>query len=354
MKKAVLREDLMAVTKDLTQSMVLSQMLYWTKTLDQVNQLIFEENKRLAEESQPQCEYNYGWIWKSAREMQEDLMMAFTEDSIRKAFLSLSECGLLMKRNNPKVRYDRKLQYRVDLLFLRRKLKECGWAMTDFVLSDTYSEIETIPPNTECIPPNTEWKPRIAESIPPNAETITETTNKITTHTLPPNPLKGAVSAKASSVVEGKSPHTEKPDTENPESGKSTDREFESFYSSYPRKVAKPQAKKAWSKNKCVLAEVLPALEQHKKTWKDPQFVPYPATWLNQRRWEDETIVKQESGVFTKQESPVETIKNNGWVDDFWTWLHQEQGRTDIERDYLGSIEDRWLIEFIKHKRDLF
>jgi hypothetical protein len=95
-------------------------------------------------------------------------------------------------------------------------------------------------------------------------------------------------------------PHTEKPDTENPESGKpattkyylskertkgeqkpeeqTTDSEFESFYSSYPRKVAKPQAKKAWSKNKCVLAEVLPALEQHKKTWKDPQFVPYPAT----------------------------------------------------------------------------
>ena len=344
MKKAVLREDLMAVTKDLTQSMVLSQMLYWTKTLDQVNQLIFEENKRLAEESQPQCEYNYGWIWKSAREMREDLMMAFTEDSIQKAFSALSACGLLMKRNNPKIRYDRKLQYRVDLLLLRRKLKECGWAMTDFVLSDTYSEIETIPPITECIPPITEWKPPIAESIPPIAETITETTNKITTHTLPPNPLKGAMSVKASSVVEEKATHSE----------------FESFYLSYPRKVAKPQAKKAWTKNKCVLAEVLPALEQQKKTWKDPQFVPYPATWLNQRRWEDETIVKQESNGYAKQaniqqsNSPAETIKNNGWIDEFWTWLHNDQERTDIERDYLGSIEERWLIGFIKTKEDLF
>ena len=178
-------------------------------------------------------------------------------------------------------------------------------------------------------------------------------------------------------------PHTEKPDTENPESGKpattkyylskertkgeqkpeeqTIDSEFESFYSSYPRKVAKPQAKKAWSKNKCVLAEVLPALEQHKKTWKDPQFIPHPATWLNQRRWEDETIIKQESNGYAKQEStfqqpnsPAETIKNNGWIDDFWTWLHQEQGRTDIERDYLGSVEDRWLVEFIKSKEELF
>ena len=351
MKKAVLREDLMAVTKDLTQSMVLSQMLYWTKTLDQVNQLIFEENKRLAEESQPQCEYNYGWIWKSAREMREDLMMAFTEDSIQKAFSALSACGLLMKRNNPKVRYDRKLQYRVDLLLLRRKLKECGWAMTDFVLSDTYAEIETIPPITECIPPITEWNPCIAESIPPIAETITETTNKITTHTLPPNPLKGAVNANAPLVVERKSPHTE-----NPDAGKLTDSEFESFYSSYPRKVAKPQAKKAWSKNKCVLAEVLPALERHKKTWNDPQFVPYPATWLNQRRWEDETIVKQESKSLQQptKETPASIIKNNGWVDDFWAWLHTDQERPDIERDYLAAVEDRWLIDFIRHKQEMF
>ena len=154
--------------------------------------------------------------------------------------------------------------------------------------------------------------------------------------------------AETQKVNDDKSHPTEKPQ------GGNTDSEFESFYSSYPRKVAKPQAKKAWSKNKCVLAEVLPALEQHKKTWKDPQFVPYPATWLNQRRWEDETIVKQESSVFTKQESPVETIKNNDWVDDFWTWLHQEQGRTDIERDFLGSVEERWLVEFIKHKQELF
>lgn len=172
-------------------------------------------------------------------------------------------------------------------------------------------------------------------------------------------------------------PHTENPDTENPESGKpattkyylskertkgeqkpeeqTTNVEFESFYLSYPRKVAKPQAKKAWSKNKCVLAEVLPALEQHKKTWKDPQFIPHPATWLNQRRWEDEQpIVKQESTFQQQANSPAETIKNNGWIDDFWTWLHQEQVRTDIERDYLGSVEDRWLVEFIKSKEELF
>lgn len=136
--------------------------------------------------------------------------------------------------------------------------------------------------------------------------------------------------------------------------------EFDVFYIAYPRKVSKANAKKAWEKNKCKLSEILPALENHKKTWKDPQFIPHPATWLNQRRWEDETIVKQESNVYAKQaniqqsNSPAETIRNNGWIDEFWTWLHNDQERTDIERDYLGSIEERWLIGFIKTKEELF
>lgn len=334
MKKAVLREDLMAVTKDLTQSMVLGQMLYWTKTLDAVNEMIFEENKRLAEENLEQYDYNYGWIWKSAKEMREDLMMAFSEDAIQKAFSVLSASGLLMKRNNPKVRYDRKLQYRIDLVFLRRKLKDCGWEMTDFILANNDSEMKTIPPITECIPPITEWKPPIAESIPPIAETITETTNKITTQTTPPTPLKGAVSVSSVSVVENKSIS-----------------EFETFYSNYPRKVAKPNARKAWDKNKCVLAEVLPALEKHKKTWNDPQFIPHPATWLNQRRWEDDVLVKQESSTPKGRMTPAEAVKQNGWTDEFWTWLHGTMDRADIQRDYLTTVEDRWLVEFIAFKK---
>jgi hypothetical protein len=174
MKKAVLREDLMVVTKDLTQALVLGQMLYWTKTLDKVNDWLFEENKRLADADLPQHNYNYGWIYKSAREMKEDLMNAFSEDAIGRAFAALTSKGILMKRNNPIVRYDRKLHYRVDLVLLRRLLKESGYDMTDF-------KLETIPQDAECIPQGAEWIPRIAESIPQGAETITEiiTENKI-------------------------------------------------------------------------------------------------------------------------------------------------------------------------------
>ncbi len=170
MKKAVLREDLMKITGDVVQAMVLGQMLYWTKTLDKVNDWLFEENKRLAEADLPQHEYNYGWIWKSAKEMREDLMFAFSEDAIQRAFSSLTQTGLLMKRNNPVLKYDRKLHYRIDLLFLRRKLKESGWEMTDFILDSTPQDAVSIPQG--------------AESMTLCAETITEikveTSNKET------------------------------------------------------------------------------------------------------------------------------------------------------------------------------
>lgn len=166
MKKAVLREDMMALTQEVTQAMVLGQMLYWTKTLDKVNDWLFEENKRLAEVELPQHEYNYGWIYKSAREMREDLMNAFSEDAIQRAFSALVTKGVFMKRHNPIVRYDRKLQYRIDIIFLRRLLKDRGYEMTDFQLA-------TIPQEAAFIPQG-------AVSITQGAETITETITKIT------------------------------------------------------------------------------------------------------------------------------------------------------------------------------
>lgn len=72
---------------------------------------------------------------------------------------------------------------------------------------------------------------------------------------------------------------------------------FENFWSAYPRKVAKPEALKAWIKHKPdaeLAAAIVKGLETAKrsKDWlKDEgQFIPHPATWLNNRRWEDEAV----------------------------------------------------------------
>lgn len=65
------------------------------------------------------------------------------------------------------------------------------------------------------------------------------------------------------------------------------------FWDAYPRKVGKPAAKKAWNgvrpQNQDTVEAMAEGLGLWERFWKkkDKEFVPHPATWLNQRRWED-------------------------------------------------------------------
>ncbi len=76
---------------------------------------------------------------------------------------------------------------------------------------------------------------------------------------------------------------------------KSLDNGFEEFWQAYPKKVGKDAAAKSWSKTKARIDDVLPALTWQKESdqWRrnDGQFIPNPATYLNQGRWQDEQPV---------------------------------------------------------------
>ena len=76
---------------------------------------------------------------------------------------------------------------------------------------------------------------------------------------------------------------------------------FSLFWAAYPKKKSKGEAEKAFIKIKpdnVLLDKILKAIEAQKKSpdWiKDSgQFIPYPATWLNGKRWEDETTIPPE------------------------------------------------------------
>ena len=70
---------------------------------------------------------------------------------------------------------------------------------------------------------------------------------------------------------------------------------FDRFWDSYPRKEAKQTAKKAFEKlnpDEDLFQTMLEAIERFKGSaqWREEngRFIPHPATWINQRRWEDE------------------------------------------------------------------
>lgn len=60
----------------------------------------------------------------------------------------------------------------------------------------------------------------------------------------------------------------------------------------YPRRVAKKDARKAWLKIPPTQhSKILIALFEWRRIWQDRgeiEYIPYPASWLNGERWEDE------------------------------------------------------------------
>lgn len=89
----------------------------------------------------------------------------------------------------------------------------------------------------------------------------------------------------------------DEPDRPSKEDGPNWQKQFEEFYSKYPKKVKKQNVKKWFQKNKPsgeLFSSMMSSLEQFRgcKDWlKDKgQYIPYPSTWLNQQRWQDEGI----------------------------------------------------------------
>ena len=77
---------------------------------------------------------------------------------------------------------------------------------------------------------------------------------------------------------------------------------FARFWETYPVKVKKPVAKIEWNKlvDPCVelYEKIIAAVERYKQTsrWKENNgaYIPYPETFLQDRRWEDEIRVTEQ------------------------------------------------------------
>jgi hypothetical protein len=83
----------------------------------------------------------------------------------------------------------------------------------------------------------------------------------------------------------------------SPTSGGNYSEDFETFWKSYPRRVGKGAAWKTWQAAKksktlpaveILIAAVTAAAKTEQWTSGGGKYIPHPATWLTQRRWEDE------------------------------------------------------------------
>lgn len=70
---------------------------------------------------------------------------------------------------------------------------------------------------------------------------------------------------------------------------------FDEFWAKYPKKRSKGQAERAWVKiapDDALFAQIIEGLERAKRSrdWikEGGRYIPYPATWLNAKGWEDD------------------------------------------------------------------
>jgi hypothetical protein len=101
---------------------------------------------------------------------------------------------------------------------------------------------------------------------------------------------------------------------------------FELFWSAYPRRVAKKDAKAAFTKamKKTTMDAILSALEwqREQEGWqqRDPdgvlRHVPHPASWLNGERWDDERPQKKNTAAIVPFMTPTCGSCVDGWRED--------------------------------------
>lgn len=131
-KKAVLREDLLAITGDFRKAIILNQFIYWSERVSDADKFIEKENEIAKNNGEEERELFYGWIYKTADELAEEIMLGLSASQVRRYVRDLVDMGFISKRNNPKYKWDRTLQYRVNLVNIAKALKEKGYPLSEY------------------------------------------------------------------------------------------------------------------------------------------------------------------------------------------------------------------------------
>jgi len=141
-KKVVIKEELVKLTGDYKLAIVLNQMIYWSERIADFDEFIKEEQDAFNKEVIDQ-EYQYGWIYKSALELSDECMITNSETTMRRYLTKLVETGYLYERKNPKFRWDKTMQYRLNVKKLQIDLHQIGFELEGYRKSISFGFVPT-------------------------------------------------------------------------------------------------------------------------------------------------------------------------------------------------------------------
>ena len=143
LKRVVIKQELVELTGDYRAALILNQFIYWTERMRDTDKYIREEKERaIKEDISVDISESNGWIYTSAEELNDELMVGMSKPTIRKYIKQLIEQGYIHERQNPKYKWDKKTQYRLNLYNIQLDLAKLGYALEGYSLLPNIQIIE--------------------------------------------------------------------------------------------------------------------------------------------------------------------------------------------------------------------
>lgn len=155
LRRVVIKEELVALTGDFLNAIILQQLLFWSERVKDFDIFILEERKRSEKSGTPiNMQPTRGWIYKKADELSEETMLGLAPGNIRNRIKKLEAQGYIMSRLNPEHKWDKTYQYRVDLLKIQRDLLKKGYFLEGYKinLDDIFDKADLM--KAEIVPSN--------------------------------------------------------------------------------------------------------------------------------------------------------------------------------------------------------
>lgn len=174
LKRAVIKEELIAITGNYVDAIILNQFLYWAERINDFDAYQKEEQE-IAEKSGVEFnpEFTHGWIFKSANALSDETMLGLSISNMRKHIRSLVSAGFIQERRNPKYKWDKTMQYRVNLNAIQAALHNAGYTLEGYRMNETFSNLKS--PSSKTEDQSAQNRTAIPETT---SETTIETTNK--------------------------------------------------------------------------------------------------------------------------------------------------------------------------------
>lgn len=292
----------------LNAAVFLQQLHYWT-----------EEKSRNRDRYKDSFQGGYFWVYNSIEEWLKQLPFLGSKATFKRLLAELQEKGILVIECHNKAGFDKTNWYRINYLRLEQITKSVShaWAQNEPTIGSkcTNGEAQNEPTYTRDY---TETTTKILNTPfnPPTGETSERDQNSVSDF----SQTTGRVIADQGNAIAEQSnqpPQTTEPKTPAPSSAAPpSPAGFDEFWQQYPAKVAKPAALKAWRKLKPgqalqdAIAKDIAIRKENDRKWVDG-FVPNPATYLNQERWNDDIQpLKQQSKPMSKHDQNMAVLAN--------------------------------------------